>query len=256
MAEKVSAAGWNDRQKAINLISDGWWADYAEHRDVVTNLVVEELTVRSPDSRRLSILGAGNGNDLQLGMVAELAEHLTLIDIDPDALARAVTRHELSPRSNVTTETCDLLRVTDPVPKDDLVVSAGLLTQLLDNAASTFESTANDGSQLAHRMLEVRDRHLRLMNALAIDTGRRLLVTDVVSSLTCPALLSNWQERGAPALRELLLECLETGNFFTGSNPFAIEDRLRAMGYDSVVLQGPWLWRMADTARLACAISW
>lgn len=243
---------WVGRQESINLLSDSWWDDYAEHRHHATEMILEAVRRSPRGSRRVCVLGAGNGNDIHLDTVAGLADHLTLVDVDQAAVGRAVRRHHLAGRDNVTVEQRDLFDVTEASSTEDVVISAGLLTQLLDRLASSYDGIASTGAEMAARMLEVRDRHLTLMTTLSKPTGRRVLITDIVSSMTCPELLGG----DVGPLEPLLRRCLATGNFFTGTNPFAVQTHLHSAGYRASDIQGPWLWRMDDTARLTCGIAW
>src|SRR2546428_6211404 len=86
----------------------------------------------------------------------------------------------------------------------------------------------------------VRDQHLRVLAALLAAGGRGLLVSDLVSSDTCPAL------RNAPdhALQAIADRALAEQNFFTGTNPRVVAERLGELPVSDVHLLRPWRWRI------------
>ena len=89
----------------------------------------------------------------------------------------------------------------------------------------------------------MRSRHLQLLMQAVRPGGCGLLVTDIVSSATCPELLA------APdaGLIDLLRLSINAGNFFTGLNPAVLESLWRqspelAPLTETVLHHRPWLW--------------
>jgi hypothetical protein len=125
----------------------------------------------------------------------------------------------------------------------DVALSACLLTQLIDTA----DQDGLDG----HGLLAVRNAHLRLIRDLARGGGVGVLVTDVVSSETLPELNTS----GVQQLQSLLVNSVNEGNFFTGTNPFAIARSLATdcgIHPSRILIMPPWLWQLQKRAYLVC----
>ena len=121
-----------------------------------------------------------------------------------------------------------------------VVASVGLLTQLIDGVMRTLGESHPRAWEV---VASLRTQHLRLMLELARPGGAAVLVTEVVSSDSCPALLSG-NERD---LSDLLRREIAARNFFTGTNPAALHQLLRtdvslASHLASVQFAEPWLW--------------
>ena len=65
------------------------WQEMAPHRARVMQLLAEARAAAGPS---LCILGAGNANDVELSALAGVFERIALVDLDEQALARAVER--------------------------------------------------------------------------------------------------------------------------------------------------------------------
>ncbi|MEU2718825.1 hypothetical protein [Streptomyces sp. NPDC007205] len=199
---------------------------------------------------RLVVLGAGNCNDLDLAEVASVFREVHLVDIDSDAVQRGVERQRMGSAPVLRVHGgVDVTRMLQDCPSGvesaDVVVSAGVMSQLINGAAS-------EGLEAAG-LLRVRDAHLQTMMGLLRQGGRGVLVDDVVSSDTCPQLPATPQDQ----LPLLLSRLLEERNFFTGCNPFAIAQKLampplRATGQ---AVSPPWRWDIGTRSYLVCAVS-
>ena len=96
-------------------------------------------------------------------------------------------------------------------------------------------------------VLAVRNRHLRLLSEMIAPDGFGILVTDFVSSDTCPELatVSNAE------LPSRAREWIASGNFFSGVNPAALRARfqedeaLLARGL-AVEITQPWRWSLGS----------
>jgi hypothetical protein len=76
-------------QAALNSASQTQWDAFASHRRQVTALL---MTGADPGRTRLCVLGAGNGNDLDLSALLRAHREVHLVDLDPEALIRGARR--------------------------------------------------------------------------------------------------------------------------------------------------------------------
>jgi hypothetical protein len=96
--------------------------------------------------------------------------------------------------------------------------------------------------------LAVRTGHIRLMVRLLRPGGHGVLVTDVVSSDTAPAMVNATDAE----LPRLLGEAIAKRNFFTGVNPASLvaaihTDPWLATAVTELSLSGPWRWQVAPS---------
>jgi hypothetical protein len=141
-----------------------------------------------------------------------------------------------------------------PLPTEsfDVVASTCLLTQLIDSVAMSLGA---DHPRFMELMLAVRDRHLRLLVELLAPGGLGVLVTDIVSSDTCPALLTAPEDY----FSVLTSRQVDEGNFFTGANPRVLQhwftnDVEVGPLVERVQLVRPWQWRVGPRAFAVCAV--
>jgi hypothetical protein len=189
------------RQAELNSETESNWSLYRAHRERVTQLALSAISHHP--SARVCILGAGNCNDLSLTEVEQRAAEIWLVDIDKAALERGLARHRMlrQPQASksarlVTKAGIDLtglaatLRgspetamptaleraMTGPTLDIglpfDVVVSAGLLTQLL---SLPIEALGKAYPQLTALILAVRTGHIRLMARLLRPGGHGIL---------------------------------------------------------------------------------
>lgn len=250
-----------------NVVADDAWALYSAHRERVTRTLLDARTV---SAERLCLLGAGNLNDFDLGALLAAFREIVLVDLDPDALPRGLTRQglagdgririvapvdvsgvftELTEMENAQTREAAIercLRTLAQIPdidwsgRCDVVASVGLLTQLIDGVTRTIDESHPRSWEIVSAL---RMQHLRLMLELTAPGGAAVLVTEVVSSDSCPALLSVSETK----LPDLLRREIAARNFFTGTNPAALQQLLRteislAGQLASVRFSEPWLW--------------
>lgn len=228
----------------------------------------------------ISIVGAGNCQDIDILVLAELFAEIRLIDIDDAAVNLVVSKcppavasqirvfapidiaapllsdvaslqlHSESPNAFLTA-----LQSPSPsgkIPVSDVVVSACILSQLIDTASQIVLPEAPEFLSLIQA---VRRGHLARLLELTVTGGRTLLVTDLVSSDTVPAL-----HQTPPAeLAKLMFECLQTGNFFSGLSPAVMQNDLQTIPAfvqrcASFQVLPPWQWQLGNRSFAVYAV--
>ncbi len=239
---------------------------FADHRRRLTELIRSEGSGES-----LALLGAGNCNDVDLGMLAGTFRTIDLLDLDLEAVERARARQpaavaerlrlrapvDLSggfdqlPGFRGTTLPAERLsnlpipaleRVLAAVPdRFDTVVSCCLLSQLMHSCYLVCKGHP----QLEAIAAALAVAHLRALTDLCRPGGRIIFVTDAVSSETYP-LEELWDQQPPAAL---LAQLEASGNFLSGTAPVMVR---RVFAGRQTMLEGPprliepWLWRLSD----------
>ena len=254
------------------------WASFAAHRSQVTTLL-KTLATSGHDS--LCVLGAGNCNDLDLQELLASYASIQLVDLDGEALAAGIQRQsepttrlrELgafdvtgiekllsgwkpdAPVSSADVEHClqQLEHASKPAGGPFTVVaSTCLLSQLIEGVVVTL---GDRHPRFLELMMAIRLQHLKLLMDLAAPGGVVVLVTDVVSSVTCPQLLQV-AEAGLP---RVVSEAINARNFFTGVNPvvlhslFSREPSLSSRALSAEITR-PWLWDLGPRQYAVCAV--
>lgn len=254
-------------------VRDGW-DRFAPHRERVTSLLLRAMTAR-PDGARLCLLGAGNCNDVRLPELVRHAGEVHLVDLDAEALREGAARQGSLPLVlHGAVDVSGLVAVLEcPEVRDggaesakrlceaaahfsgvrlpgpfDVTASLCLLTQLFDPIVNLL---GPNHPRLWDVLEAVRRRHLQLLLELTKPGGTAVLVTDFVSSDTCPELA-----HVAPdALVPLVARQLAARNFFTGVHPGAL---VAAWQSDSRAAQvsvvGPWLWNLGPRHYAVCGV--
>ncbi len=269
-----------DEQIARNRMSRERWAEFSSHRERVTQLLAQPEF----ESGRLLVLGAGNCNDLDLQRLLTWFSEIHLLDLDLEALVYGVERQGLVTGSNIflhggidvtgIAEICSAWN--DEIPPSqseiseavrralghnwssidqhfDVTVSIGLLSQL---AEMIIRSLGNSHSRVMELLSAMRLRHMQLLMESVRPGGQGVLVTEIVSSSSCPELTQT-PESG---LSDLLRRLITSGNFFTGQNPAIIESLWRqspelAPLVEQVEFSGPWLWDFGPRVYACYALS-
>jgi hypothetical protein len=262
----MSAEGVAAHQATLNKSVAGAGERYRGHREHVMSLL---MSITSPGDD-VMILGAGNGNDLDLRSLSDRAATCTLVDIDPEALDRAATRAgPRPPRTFRTLEldvtgaasTLDGWTSTDDGSIDELVRALGdgpsmpeggcdvvasccMLSQLTSQAIAPIGVAHPRAVEVA---LAVRDAHLMLLASLLRPGGRALLLTDVASTETFPEIATAPED----GLGELLREIEGTSGCFAGTSPAGAAHALRTDGrleplVEGVATHGPWRWQLLE----------
>lgn len=261
-------------QQSRNQESADAWALYEPHRNRVTSLLLDALPSSENDAgseSRICLLGAGNCNDVDLRQLAGHCREVALIDLDVNALQQAVERQQLVGHPAVRLQSgIDLTGIFDRLSPDDaadendhakqiaeltrlaesfslpglatgfdVVASVCVLSQLIDGVVRRFPRP-----QVSLPLLQaVRRRHLRLLLEHCRPGGTAILVSEVVSSDTCPELLTVPDA----SLPGLLANLLAAQNFFTGLHPGIIlqelqSDELIKPLAAAVKPVAPWKW--------------
>ena len=274
------------RQALLNEATRNQWDLYQPHRDEISE-ILNALGQRKPGGT-MAVLGAGNGNDLDLQAWAKHYSKIHLFDFDPNALAfleekqlqepAAKSKFAVEPAVDLSGIAKILSQLTAansgsitepfvaelsnkardpqtvlPGQQFDWVVSSCMLTQLLGSVLESFGDTSPWKNPM---MIAVRDGHLKLMSRMLKPNGVGLLITDFVSSDTLPELK---QAETKEEVLQLSQQAIEQKNFFTGTNPFSIKESLKRMLVETPsrpwTIEPPWRWQIgADRFYLATAI--
>jgi hypothetical protein len=239
-------------QRALNRQTAGAWLSYAEHRENATTLLAV-----GKSGLRLCVLGAGNCNDLDVAKLAAFYRSITLVDLDAESLDRAVGRQSKAVRASLEVRAPVDVAMPDAVDRIgggyDVVCSASVLSQLIDAAVRHGVGAAS----IVDDVRSVRAAHLAIMLELMRPSGRGLLVTEMVSSDTAPQIARTPRDQ----LPQLMAQLAAERNFFTGLNPFALEQLLKtdaalAPRISRTAFHPPWLWRLGQVrSYLAYALS-
>lgn len=254
------------------------WERYRSHRERITHLILREAA-RFP-CRELCVLGAGNCNDIDLVAILDAGWRLQLIDLDAAALQAGVeqqgllhdprlARHggvdltgtwdelaALEPSTDVAhvhdlTQRLATARPTYELPTGRLVLSIGLLSQLVEVASLTIGAQHTGFLELVQAL---RLQHLRLATDLVEPGGTLIATSEIVSSDTAPQIAAASADELPSVVSKLLLE----GNFFSGLHPGLIGQTLRTdpgIGpqFAELRVEGPWLWNFAVRTYAVCA---
>jgi hypothetical protein len=266
-----------DLHRRNNQDTAASWERFAGHRAQVTG-----LTTGAGDGR-LAVLGAGNGNDLELVQVTGRYAQVHLVDLDADALNRARLRQPdqvqarlvLHAPVDLSGALAALQRWRDTPPtvpevaglarasasqvlsamndEYDVVLSACFLSQLM---RTCFVALGAEHPYLHAIATALVVGHVRSLVRLTRPGGTALLVTDVVSSETYP-LQETFAARDP---FELLDELVAADNLFAGTSPAFLERILRKDPDLSPLVARhtrvrPWLWDFsADRVYLVYAL--
>ena len=213
----------------------------------------------------LCVLGAGNLNDVRIDALCDGFGAVHLVDLDIDCVRAALRRRGLGNVANCRVHgpvdltgvlqrlpgthradagaLCDIDRVLQrhrcsvPHCPFDVVVSAGVLTQLLQ---SVVDSALLPGHAVDVG-LALRNKHLADLVALTRPVGALLQVPD-------------------GRLEDAMASLIAGKNFFTGTNPYRIvalleEEPSLAEHVCDVEMLDPWLWAVTrDRQHLTTAI--
>ena len=267
----------SEQQSKHNANTRSQWEYFSSHRHHTTSNICEARNhiLASQTEPTLAVLGAGNGNDLELDTIAKSFSKIHLFDFDPAALEYLKSQQLTAPTvseavvieppvdlsgvfsdldnlpSNVTEsfvlEFAEKTRKVEnvlPNRQFDVVVSTSLTSQLLGSIVESF----GDDSQFKNYMLiAIRDGHLKLLEKLTRPGGIGLLILDFVSSDTLPELVTADTDESMLATGR---KAIDERNFFTGTNPWAIKEAMAKLIVEDPSrpwdIARPWRWRIGD----------
>lgn len=241
-----------------NRRSRGEWEGYRAHREQIAELVLKTPLVRPPgeSSTRLGILGAGNGNDLDLSRYLSQFDQLHLIDLDAAALQAGIAAQQHTGNSRVQFQ--GGLDLTNCAAEEvhgapfEATLSVGLLTQLIEGMLISLPAdTAPD--VLAERFTQLRQQHIQLLCDVTRAGGWCWLTVEVVSSDTCPELLTAPNER----VPQVVQTALQQQNFFSGCHPGILWQQLQQNPrLTEVSCSAPWRWTFFGRVYAVVAFRW
>jgi hypothetical protein len=268
-------------QRDHNVQTDSGWNLFAEHRRQVTQLL---MPGQPHGGQRLCVLGAGNCNDIDLAQLTSAYSEVHLVDLDEQALQRALERHPAAAANRICLHGgCDLSGILEPLSRwspqapahdEDVsrtiaqalaappplkerfstTASVCLLSQMIH---SIVLSLGEDHPRFVDLMSAVRLRHLRYLAELTAPGGHILLITDVVSSDSCRQLVDVAPEQVPALIRQLI----EHRNFFHGVNPAVIAHILRsdpelAARNSALEFIPPWRWNLGPRVYAVYGMKW
>jgi hypothetical protein len=274
-APKAPPAELIDLHRAYNRETIGNGESFAQHRARVTDLVAN-----AGAGGRCALLGAGNGNDVDLVALLDRYAEVHLIDLDREAIV--ATRNRLPPAlaarvflhgpvdlgGGLRRLTAWRKRAVSPAElgalpgqsaaealqalpdRFDVVASCCLLSQIVHTCDRVLGAQHGQLEAVACALVVA---HVRTLVQLVAPGGVGLLITDTVSSETYP-LEELWGSRAPLAL----LDELEVAqNQLSGTGPVFLRRILRTddvvaplVGAGGLRLIEPWLWRFNATMTL------
>ncbi len=237
---------------------------------------------RGESARSLCVLGPGNGNDIELGQLARDFERVALVDLDQEAVERAVARlgadgsrhvEQYCPveltgvlpeleslriskrRSDAEVSAIKRAMMAAPRPATgsfDIVASTCILTQLID---AVYMSLPRSHPRLAELLMTVRDRHLHMLLEMLNPGGMGVLVTDFFE-----AGAKTLMPLGELSLSPSAQTEMRQHDYFVGADPFEICSFYRRlcepgpMATD-ISIDGPWRWEVGGKVLGVCAVT-
>jgi hypothetical protein len=221
---------------APNASTRDAWSWFATHRARVGELLAFGA------AGRLTILGAGNCNDVDLAQARRAFGEVALVDLDRMALEQATRRQHVdgctlyAPADVSGSSPCP----TVPRRASTVVLSACVLSQI----HAVINERESDPRRKAAALAGARARHLALMLELLRPGGLGIVVHDMVSSDTVPELWTTAPER----VEELSVALLASGNHLHGGRPDVMSAALRGTpGIDRLARAHPWIWQLSAT---------
>jgi hypothetical protein len=265
-------------QTDFNASSAAGWESYTSQRQMVTELLTGDGL---PSAGSLCVLGAGNCNDLDLPALLGTYREVDLVDLDEDALVRGVARQSLTSHAGLIRhgsvdvtgmlETMAKWSADSAISDEDLAACRDAPARQVSGLPAPFDTVAST-CLLSQLLLAVADRlgekhprfldvlqairwgHLRLLLDLLAPGGCGVLVTDLVSSDTCPELRTVSDHD----LPNLLNQLIQARNFYHGVNPAVLysllaTDSLLGPQVTGLAASQPWRWDMGARVYAVCA---
>lgn len=193
----------------------------------------------------LGVFGVGDGSSLDLKRLLDRFHEVHLIDRDEQSIKQAIQSQNLEDRQRIFHKAIDISGVHDllarhatqpssdgleeiyktvdeysmvGLPKFDVVLSMYQIPELTLHAARCI---TDDPILLTKIISRLRSRHVEILLDHLVDPGNAILVIDIVSSETLPALAMSPGD-----LRQLLEHAVSTGNFFPGALPVTVNQTI------------------------------
>lgn len=270
---RAAASAWNRR------FPDSW-ARYAPHRRHVMSLLADV-----PRGGSLCVLGAGNGNDIDLEELARTQREIHLVDLDGEGLERSRDRQtphvraklRLHPGVDLSGLLAHLDDWGDQFPartelgKSAVLAAQAILAQLGSRFSTVISTCVLSQLGAPFRRAWVTSRgnwgdllsalhavHLATLAGSVERGGRGLLVFDTSSSKDTPAIA----EQSGLSARELaaFAEAEHArGALAFEPSPQIVVSQLRSPGLATLVSEPkvglPWLWDLGDAMQLVYSVS-
>lgn len=251
------------RQARHNQLTRDGWDQFGPHRRQVTKLLARACP--TPPGR-LAILGAGNCNDVDLKLLLDRCDELHLIDLDHEALKFGIGQQAVASCAQLRVHGNVDLRVIEPTVVGEqhpildslghsfhVVASLCLLSQLIDSELRGSPIHFRERESLA---TEIVRNHLKSINVFLKPGGWGILVTDFVSSDTCPLLNDSFSDDWS----EAVIHWLRSGNFFHGLHPRRLRQVLEQSDLfpvvrESVSMARPWKWSLGSRSYAVTALA-
>ncbi len=259
----------------VGRASGSAWDQATPHRDHVLRLLK-----RHDEGRRgmICVWGVGDGTALDLKTLLDRHHEVHLVDRNADAIEQIIDAqrvvdpqrirrhggvdvtgvHDLLSQYAAEPDAALLESINEKIASHELpdlgdfevIVSLSLLSRLTRHLVHCLGTDPESSMQ---PLINLRQRHLELLVEHTRPGGHALLITDLVSSQTLPALLS------APAnLNEVLNAGFATNNYYPGIHPATVDDVLLKHEpfqdrFDAVNVSQPWLRHEDDVVVAAMA---
>lgn len=261
-----------------NFQSRNSWESYSSHREKVTSLLINSA---KGIGETVCVLGAGNCNDVDLLELGKVFTPIHLVDIDDEAVVQGITRQTKAKQDDIVVHgkfdvtgtntliqelgnsnhqkdieelisTIENVDIPLPAAPFQVVASVCLLSQIVEPLISGL---GQNHPRLLDAISALRRRHIKLVLDLTQSGGTSILISDFVSSVTCPGILDVDEKNLLPVVEE----ALENRNFFTGLNPLVLENifeedsRISSLA-TQVTIANLWKWNFGSRTYAVCAI--
>lgn len=230
------------------------WDTSESHRRAVTSLLLDSAPERQAS---LCLLGAGECNDVDLGDLAKAYQQIILVDLNREALNRALVRQGSKPWRTATADLFGIRLLIDNPGRYERKHVTSVAKALRRVGTGSFSTVASlcmlsqgilqleaIGELDQVRLSQIRSVHIQLLLTLRERAGVAWLFTDVVSSETVEDLA----DYSNVALHQLVPVLARTRNHFHGLHPWTLRGALQeTCGRGDVSVSGPvgpWVWDM------------
>jgi hypothetical protein len=274
-----AAARAAEYQREVNRLGRDAWDPYEGHRMRLTALVTALQR-----GEGLCVLGAGNGNDLDLSLLTREFGEVHLVDLDPEALQRALARAPEQARARVRCHApVDLSGMMDqldhwgdglPDAQEmalrariaaralaqqigrtfDVVLSSCALSQLCHPFQNTWALSGGEWQRLFDAVTAL---HLETMAALTRPGGTGVVACDVLC-YAGEAVAETARQVPRSELASTLAARIASGAIAPNPDPQALAALLQSGRISPTVerpqITEPWLWDLGSTVQLVYGV--